>query len=146
MTQSNRPKKRYLALTLLFFSSLALGQVYSWVDENGKKHFGDKIPPQYQNQASEYDLKETNTSQATEVQKKSRVQQVDSNTSWYTDRDNRNSYNTSTRSTSSSSSSSCEAQKRAYEESKWCFESCRRQRGNVGNCGHCKQMKNPGFC
>ena len=34
-------------LLLLGASPLAFSQVYSWVDENGKRHYGDRIPPEY---------------------------------------------------------------------------------------------------
>ncbi|HUW49872.1 MAG TPA: DUF4124 domain-containing protein [Sulfuricella sp.] len=39
-----------LMLTLLSFPAAA--KMYKWVDENGKTHFGDTIPPQYANQGN----------------------------------------------------------------------------------------------
>ena len=53
----------FLAL-LLAASPAALGQVYSWVDENGKKHFGDRIPPEYENQGKQVELNATNSADA----------------------------------------------------------------------------------
>ena len=32
-------------ILLLFWASLAFGQVYQWVDENGVRHFSDQPPP-----------------------------------------------------------------------------------------------------
>ncbi|MDD5240789.1 MAG: DUF4124 domain-containing protein [Sulfuricella sp.] len=39
-------------LILMLLSFPAAAKVYKWVDENGKTHFGDTIPPQYANQGN----------------------------------------------------------------------------------------------
>ncbi len=42
-------------MLLASFMLVAVGaksDIYSWVDEDGKKHFGDKVPKKYQNQAN----------------------------------------------------------------------------------------------
>lgn len=49
----------FTALSFLALSSLA--ETYSWIDENGKKHFGDKVPPEYKDSAKQVDLPPLNT-------------------------------------------------------------------------------------
>ena len=36
---------------LLLLSVPAQAEIYTWVDENGKKHFGDRVPEKYKTQA-----------------------------------------------------------------------------------------------
>ena len=42
-----------LALACASIATPAQAATYKWVDENGKVQYGDRIPPQYQNKASE---------------------------------------------------------------------------------------------
>ena len=44
---------RYLLLVSLLAASLPAAAVYKWVDENGKVHYGDRVPPQYAKQQRE---------------------------------------------------------------------------------------------
>ncbi len=37
-------KSIFLTISLLLFTSAAYCEIYKWVDENGKTHFGDKKP------------------------------------------------------------------------------------------------------
>jgi hypothetical protein len=39
-----------VVLFALVLPAVGSAQLYRWVDENGKTHFGDKIPPEYANQ------------------------------------------------------------------------------------------------
>jgi hypothetical protein len=43
-----------IALLLLALVPLATypADVYQWVDEKGRRHFGDNVPPQYQHKAT----------------------------------------------------------------------------------------------
>ena len=48
--------KRELAILTLALCASAPhlhAEMYQWVDENGKRHFGDKVPEQYQEGASD---------------------------------------------------------------------------------------------
>lgn len=55
-----RPGRHWLALAAAAVLALAAGdalaaggKIYRWVDENGKVHFGDAIPPEYSRQQHE---------------------------------------------------------------------------------------------
>lgn len=54
-----------LIITLLivcsfgFYNDLAADEIVKWVDEKGKIHFGDKVPPQYKDQAEQVETKPT---------------------------------------------------------------------------------------
>ncbi|NGP53417.1 DUF4124 domain-containing protein [Thioalkalivibrio sp. XN8] len=55
-----RPGRRWLAFAAAAVLALAAGdalaaggKIYRWVDENGKVHFGDAIPPEYSRQQHE---------------------------------------------------------------------------------------------
>ena len=139
MTSRSAFRLRLLALLFLLASPLSLGQIYSWVDENGNKHFGDKIPPEYQDQASEYEVPETNSAQAIEPQTRrqaiSRPRQAPAR---------EQTQNDSMPTQAAREPRTCEERKAAYAESTACFNSCRTgSSNNIANCGHCKQMKKP---
>ena len=137
-----------LALTFIFLGAgiVAHGQVYSWVDENGKKHFGDRIPPQYQDQAAEYEMKETNSAKA--------VEHVEYATPTQRPRSSGRSVATSGQfglsggSRSSAGGGSCEAQKAAYERAQACWGNCRQFNSSGGRAGinaahsACKKCQN----
>jgi hypothetical protein len=137
-------KRRFfisVAAIVLLASPLAWSEIYSWVDENGKKHFGDKIPPEYQDQASPYELSEINTSEAVEVQK----QPSSSSSSTGSSRSGASSGSLD-RPTSSGRASSCEVAKQEYQRSLSCYANCRVLVGGVNNisrCGNCKNVKKP---
>ncbi|MCX7544777.1 DUF4124 domain-containing protein [Marinicella gelatinilytica] len=40
-----------LILTLVLFQEPLLAKLYKWVDEDGKVHYSDKVPPEYNDQA-----------------------------------------------------------------------------------------------
>lgn len=42
---------RTLLILLAIISFSVEAQMYSWTDESGKKHFGDRVPPKYEKQA-----------------------------------------------------------------------------------------------
>ena len=142
-----RTSALFMALILLLFSPITLSQVYSWVDENGKQHFGDSIPPEYQDQASEYAIPDTNSAVA--VQSGQRPESRDANP--YSvirgedleparpppppNQSNRREY---------PDSGNCAERMAAYEESQRCFRECRvGGNNNIANCGHCPQMSRP---
>ena len=43
---------RFITIIFVAAAFSAEAEIFSWIDENGKQHFGDKIPPDYQNQAT----------------------------------------------------------------------------------------------
>ncbi|MEW6314014.1 MAG: DUF4124 domain-containing protein [Pseudomonadota bacterium] len=56
---------------LLAMMPIAQAKMYKWVDEHGATHFGDNVPPQYQNQVKEIDKsgREIKTGQTPEERK-----------------------------------------------------------------------------
>ena len=42
---------KYLLLVTAFLAFPTAAEIYSWVDENGKTHFGDRAPEQFQDKA-----------------------------------------------------------------------------------------------
>jgi hypothetical protein len=130
-----------VAASLLLATPLAWSQIYSWVDENGKKHFGDKIPLEYQDQASEYEVSEINTSKSVEVR-----EQPSSSSSYTGSSGSGASSGSFERPNSSRRASSCEAAQQEYQRSVSCYAKCRSLVGGINNvtrCGHCKNVKKP---
>ena len=138
------------ALLIACASPLALSQVYSWVDENGKKHFGDRIPPQYQDQASEYKIAEPNSAEAVEPTTRRPVQ-----TSPYSTRSSSDSAGSRTRYENHgtvASDGSCQARKAAYERAQECWGQCRQYNAYSGTskinaasqrCSRCPNLEKP---
>lgn len=51
--------KEILFFITFLFSMEAFSEIVKWVDENGKVHFGDKVPPEYADQSTQVEI-ETN--------------------------------------------------------------------------------------
>lgn len=49
-----------LSSVLICLSSTSFADIMKWVDENGKTHYGDKVPEKYQTQAKPIDTKNSN--------------------------------------------------------------------------------------
>jgi len=142
MRMRNIFSKLTLVFLLLAFTC-AHGEIYSWVDKEGKKHFGEKVPKEYLKQSTELEVKPVNTMDAAKITK-----QPERNNSQRSG----NSFAKPQQDTDSDTQnlSSCEQQKRAYDQSVKCYASCRQTEGgfggrninNVANC-HCTDVKKP---
>lgn len=125
-----------LIIALATLTTLAQAELYTWVDKNGKKHYGDKVPPEYAKQATTVEQKKPNTMPAPP------------SVEFYQPPPARNQVNDQPASTGNQDNS-CEQQKRAYEESLACYNDCRLHRirthnvNNVSACGHCTDVKKP---
>src|SRR6478609_10811655 len=66
-----RDMKQYLmillTLTLTFSFSATHAEVYSWVDKDGKKHFGQEVPKEYAKKSKVIDVKSVNSMDETKV-------------------------------------------------------------------------------
>jgi len=51
-----RPTLVLASVLVLLATGSTAAEVYTWTDENGQKHFGDKIPLEYQEQSNHVDL------------------------------------------------------------------------------------------
>ena len=137
-------------ISLLMLSPTALGQVYSWVDENGKKHFGDRIPPEYQDQGEEVKMKATNSSDSVQLP------EPEDTFKFAESRKTNAGASTSSRRSSSKpkTPSECAKAKRAYETYQRCRDDCRHMvrhaddqlaaRETHPSCTKCKSVPYPG--
>ncbi len=138
------------ALLLVGASPLAFCQVYSWVDENGKKHFGDRIPEQYRDQGSEYEMGQTNSSDAVKPQARPQPKPSSNQYSYENYKPIANKPASNSRS-KYSNPNSCEAQKEAYARAQACWSRCREYRADGSSrinasgsaCRGCSNMKKP---
>ena len=123
-------------LFFLFAFASAHSEIYSWVDKDGKKHFGEEVPKQYQKQSKTIEVKPVNSIPATDV---TTAQPQTNKRAAPVFVANDNSQNTD----------SCEQQKRAYEDSVMCYASCKNNGhgggrvNNVSACGKCQDLKKP---
>lgn len=136
---------KHLTITMIaLFISLTFGcahaEVYSWVDKEGKKHFGQEVPKEYANQSKVLEVKEVNSMDATKVtpvtQQNKTYQQRPARQLPTQQQDHNQNL------------SACEQQKLAYQRSVACYASCRnmdaRAAGvnNVSAC-NCVDVKKP---
>lgn len=130
-------------LSLVFFVSagFANAEIYSWVDKDGKKHFGQEVPKEYAKKSTVLDVKSVNVMDETKVQSTPR-------------NSNRPSFPQPQAAAAENDTyenlSSCEQKKRAYEESVACYAECRLPKeasggrvNNVSACRHCVDAKKP---
>lgn len=131
---------KIMVLLLAIAFNFAYAEVYSWVDKEGKKHFGQEVPKEYANQSKVLEVKEVNAMDATKVspttpQRKTYTQQPARPLPTQQQDLNQNL-------------NQCEQQKLAYENSVKCYARCRnsdaRAAGvnNVAAC-HCVDAKKP---
>lgn len=125
---------------LILACAPAMSEIYTWVDESGKKYFGDKIPERYQDQGSEYAVSKTNSSQSITVKRKKIGNQLNKpivldGSSDYTISD----------SPPKPAQKSCSKLKQEYQLSKMCYASCRSANaGKIGpGCQRCTNAKKP---
>lgn len=134
---TNRFWRGLLLITLAMCTTLAQAELYTWVDKQGKKHYGDKIPPEYAKQASAVEQKKINSMPAPP------------SVNFYQPPPARNQVSDQSTGNNNNQGNSCEQQKRAFEESQACFNDCRVHRdrahnvNNVSACGHCTDVKKP---
>lgn len=126
----------------LVFCSICLtasAETYSWVDKNGKKHFGDKIPPEYASQANSVQLKTINTIETPpqkEPDKRIVRPPVDAYPDLHRDSppEHSNRHNNAT---------SCEKKWEAFRAAEMCFANCYSGKNrNAANCP-CRNISRP---
>lgn len=127
-----------MILSILIAATSSYGEVYSWVDKDGKKNFGEKVPKEYLKQSTALDVKPVNSMDAAEVPRKPTAIETS------------NQPQQGFAPPPAERLSSCEQQKLAYAQSVKCYASCRQTEGgfngrtvnNVANC-HCVDVKKP---
>lgn len=131
---------KWLLMALFLNVSLSFAEVYTWVDKDGKKHFGQEVPKEYANKGKVVDLKTMNVMEKTNANP----------TSFPTPTNYQEPQAQSEPEAPAEKLSACELKKREYEKSVACYASCRfpkDNRGsrvnNVAGCGHCVDVKKP---
>jgi hypothetical protein len=129
-------------------------EIYKWVDENGKTHFGDRVPEKYQQKAGNVEVKihqptEEDIAEAEDRNSElinSRMLMESSNRSTSTSR-------SAPRKKTRQYASDYDRQMAEYRESKSCYAACQvrtPKSPRVGGtyldnsaCGHCKNVTKP---
>lgn len=128
-------------LGLAFSFSGSHAEIYSWVDKDGKKHFGQEVPKEYAKKSTVLDVKAVNSMDETKT--RPNYQSASSPVPQPLPRAN-------TQDNGDENLSRCEQQKRAYEESVACYARCRLPKdsygprvNNVSGCTQCVDVKKP---
>lgn len=132
------------AMLLIFTFTCTHAEVYSWVDKEGKKHFGEKVPKEYANQSTELKVKSVNTMDAAKV-----TSQPDNNN--VQRQQPRRFTPPANQDSDDSTLSGCEQQKLAYQKSVQCYSRCQGNNNdrysnhvnNVAACSNCVDVKKP---
>jgi hypothetical protein len=155
---------RYIFL-LLLLTFPAHAEIYSWVDDNGKKHFGDRVPEKYKDQADNVELKMYQPTEQDIEETKRRTDELIQNRKLMesTHRSVSSSRNTSKKN-KKQYGSTYDKQMAEYQSAKACFAACQTKvpsapylkQGPGGSyaspgrmvinndaCGHCKNVKKP---
>lgn len=159
-----------LLLLLLILAAPAHAEIYKWVDENGKVHFGDRVPEQYKDQAGDVDVevRQPTEEEIAEAEKRSAELKASRMRMQSTNRAQHGSggyYPGANRKSSTAPASAYDRQMAEYRKSQACFASCavtvhrvpitRRlpdgttyqmpggTRRDLSACGHCRNVKKP---
>lgn len=142
--------KLFITRLVLLFSLLTLAcanaEIYSWVDKDGKKHFGQEVPKEYAKQSTVVETKPINSMDATKVPAKPK----ETNKTAFQLEQERRFVPPEIDTTPARKLSSCEQQKQAYEQAEKCFSNCRQTswsangqiKNDVSSC-HCADAKRP---
>jgi hypothetical protein len=153
-----------LTLVLLLPVMSVKAQIFTWVDENGKKHFGDSVPPAYRGKKGDKITVDTIEPSREEVERaKQRYKRFEVLNKKETDKRRAARYKAN-KSNKKTSLSDYEQKLAEYNESQECFKKCRVKiedkivtqyiNGvaqtkiipggyNNANCGHCKEVSKP---
>lgn len=133
-----------LLLATCFCSVLANAQVYSWTDEEGNTHYGDKVPEQYHSQSKDITDEVQDKVNVTDTVEKQPSSSANNNSNL-----NATTAKSAQQSLSGSTAkdSSCAGQWSRYRAAQACFESCSEVMAGGGKnnskCGHCEDIGKP---
>jgi len=166
ITRALRPNtfhKFSLALFISFWCSFAAATMYTWVDDKGVRHYSDKVPTKYKDQATPMGSQKTNVMKSTKVPKVShrykKPKPAKTQAKSKTPRGNKRKQRTPNISQSQYAKMNCKQQWSAYKQSEQCYNKCAGSvdrttyvsRGSVweersrdmSGCGHCVDLKKP---
>ena len=144
--------KFFLIFLVLAFPVQA--EIYKWVDENGKTHFGDRVPEKYQKKAGNVEVKIHQPTEEDIAEAENRnAELINSRMLMETSNRSTRTSQSATRRKTKQYSSDYDRQMSEYRESKSCYASCqvRRPKSPRGSgsyldnsaCGHCKNVSKP---
>lgn len=123
-------------------SPLAHAQIFSWVDEQGVKHFGDQVPEKYKKDKSEVSLNKLNTAQSVDTAK---LNELSENIKASNDKREESKPKLEEVATEQAKPQTCEEQIEEYERSYACFNTCRNANGSINRakCPDCVSVTRP---
>lgn len=95
-------------------------EIFTWKDENGKTHFGDKVPEKYKDNNSEVEIGAVNSADPEKTRKTK-------GPGWFTRKPEGKSKpaQSATEKPAAKAPKTCAEKKAAYARSEACFEQCR---------------------
>lgn len=131
-------KLSYLfALCIFFACHFSVAEVFTWVDKDGKKHFGDQIPPEYRKQAKEIAPQSTNRMESTSSAKAPSAAAHSQAQLPPKELVHENNVEPE--------ALDCTQQWQRFKRAELCFSDCTLVGGgvNAGKCSHCEDVKKP---
>lgn len=142
-----------VSLCLLCNPCVVKADTYKWVDETGKVHLSDRVPPKYKDKAVLIGKTRTNTmglkaaNSAAEAVFRKKALAESKAKSKPAAKLRQSNARVLFSSSHNRDANSCTAKKAAYSESKSCFSGCRRKYKNgtvnIAACGHCENVSRP---
>jgi hypothetical protein len=154
-----------LFFLLIVLACPAQAEIFKWVDENGKTHFGDRVPEKYQQKAANVELKIHQPTEADIAEAEKRNSEfISSRKSMESTQKSLRTARSTSRKKSGQSASGQGGKMAEYQQSKACFAACqvrrpkapvtRRGQGysytvpggsylDSSACGHCKNVTKP---
>lgn len=138
--------KECVLVIALMFAGTANAEVYTWIDEDGEKHFGDSVPTGQTGSASKLELEEVNVISGNDGSRgRDRV-------GTHNEPGNKSAVagktkdERPTKQGQTSENESCKAAVAEYEKSVECFNKCRNVNGSINRakCPDCVDVPRPG--
>lgn len=140
--RKNRLAVAISVLLACFIQLSAAAEIYSWVDERGKKHYGDRVPEKYRDQGNNVSVSPTNTFDGPAATPAPTA--VYAPSPWDSRPKPKPASKTASRQPTATAGS-CKEQMLEYRRSQVCFARCQMQNGriNAAKCSGCKNMTKP---
>lgn len=125
---------KFFVLILFTCTTLfSAAEVYTWTDKNGKKHFGDKVPAEYEAQSKPVESKPINTLPRSNVYVSEPPQGQPNTVVIPSTRANEKAEKT------------CAQQWADFSGAQNCFSQCTMKGGgiNAAKCSHCQNLPRP---
>lgn len=110
---------RFVLLVLVFLLSplgAVQAEIFTWKDENGKTHFGDKVPEKYKDNNTEVEVGPVNSADPEKTVKRKTA---------YNPGPSPGYYDPKVATPPKAKPQSCAEKKAAYQRAKACFDGCR---------------------